>query len=72
MGARPAAFHQPPPPPPPPPPPELPLPLPLLEPGATAEEAMALERDEPTSEPNRVAPTWSHDWPLYQRGPAPR
>ena len=51
-------VYQPPPPPPPPPPPEPPPPpLPLLEPGATDEEEMALDSEEPSIELRRAAPT---------------
>ena len=51
------ATHHPPPPPPPPPPPDDPPPLlPLFEPGATDDDEMALDSDEPTIELKWLAP----------------
>ena len=32
---------------------------------------MALDSDEPTIDENWLAPSWLHDWPVYQSGPVP-
>jgi OOP family OmpA-OmpF porin len=59
--------YQPPPPPPPPPPPEPPPPPPL-EPGALAEDEMALVKELPMLLAKPAAPRLLHPGPEYQAG----